>query len=331
MNRKILIFSCLFFIFGLLSGVFIHKHFWPKKIPHFQSVRGTGFKYTSPLLYCEAPQENGKFVQQLNDTLVNEINNIYQTGLAANVSVYLRFPKISDWTVINGEEKYSPASLLKVPVMMVYYNQSGFRPSVLSKEIKYDIDDDNQKTNYKPKDNLEKGKSYTVDDLIKRMIVYSDNTAEDMLTMNINKHDFDRVFDDIKINRLNYDQQEDSMDVKTYSYFFRVLYNSTFLSREVSEKALGLLTQTSFNQGIVAGVPKNIPVAHKFGERFFLDSKIAQLHDCGIVYYPNNPYLLCIMTRGKTFENLESVIKKISETTYQYVKQQSTQNQTNDQ
>jgi len=27
-----------------------------------------------------------------------------------------------------------------------------------------------------------------------------------------------------------------------------------------------------------------------------------QLHDCGIVYYPETPYLLCVMTKGWNFE-----------------------------
>ena len=49
------------------------------------------------------------------------------------------------------------------------------------------------------------------------------------------------------------------------------------------------------------------------------DQNIRQLHDCGIIYYPNNTYLLCIMTRGKDFKQLESVIAGISKTVYEVV------------
>lgn len=300
----------------------MYRRVFPRKNSSAKAVRNMGFKYTSPLLYYETPQDNTELIRNVKESLTSYINAATHNGLAENVSVYLRYPILPDWTVINGEEKYSPASLLKVPLMMVYLNRSEYKPNMLSSKLKYDIEDDNLKTNYKPKEEMEKGKSYTIEDLIRRMIVYSDNTAEDMLAARINEQDFSQVFDDIKINRLNYSHQEDSMDVKTYSYFFRVLYNTTFLSRRISEQALKLLTETTFTNGIVSGVPRNIMVAHKFGERAFQDSGIKQLHDCGIVYFPNNPYILCVMTRGNSFKNLEEVIKNISQTTYNLTKQE---------
>ncbi len=44
-----------------------------------------------------------------------------------------------------------------------------------------------------------------------------------------------------------------------------------------------------------------------------------EAHDCGIVYYPDSPYLLCVMTRGKDTGQLESIIGKISQITYQFM------------
>src|SRR6185437_13516132 len=94
----------------------------------------------------------------------------------------------------------------------------------------------------------------------------------------------------------------------------------TYLSPEMSEKALKLLSQTTFTSGIVAGVPKNIPVAHKFGERAYDTDATKELHDCGIVYFPNHPYMLCIMTKGTDFGSLATVLKTISQKTYDEVK-----------
>ena len=59
---------------------------------------------------------------------------------------------------------------------------------------------------------------------------------------------------------------------------------------------------------------KNIPVAHKFGERELPNAD--QLHDCGIVYVPKHPYLLCVMTRGDSLTNLTTVIAGLSEVVY---------------
>ena len=105
---------------------------------------------------------------------------------------------------------------------------------------------------------------------------------------------------------------------REYSRFFRTLYNGTYLSHDLSEQTLDLLSKTNFTQGLVAGIPKDIAVSHKFGEQTInivnLNNQqvIRELHDCGIVYLPNNPYLICIMTKGIDFINLQTVIKDIS-------------------
>ena len=83
----------------------------------------------------------------------------------------------------------------------------------------------------------------------------------------------------------------------------------------MSEILLGLLTETSYKNGLVAGLPEGeIKIAHKFGERKI--GKLIQLHDCGIIYYQENPYLLCIMTRGNDFYKQQIGIEMISRFIY---------------
>ena len=108
------------------------------------------------------------------------------------------------------------------------------------------------------------------------------------------------------------------MNVKEYSSFFRVLYNSSYINKESSEFALELLAESKFTEGIKSGVPKNIVVSHKFGEQINKNS-LLQLHDCGIVYAPKKPYILCVMTRGNNFDELADIIKNISKITYDSV------------
>jgi hypothetical protein len=66
----------------------------------------------------------------------------------------------------------------------------------------------------------------------------------------------------------------------------------------------------------VAGVPSGTVVAHKFGERVLPSKNVKQLHDCGIVYYPQFPYVLCVMTRGNDFVTLQQAIKGVSDIVY---------------
>jgi len=65
-------------------------------------------------------------------------------------------------------------------------------------------------------------------------------------------------------------------------------------------------------------VPKEVRVAHKFGE-LGLPNGEKQLHDCGIIYYPGNPYLLCVMSKGKDSQKLSGIIQTISSMVYKEV------------
>ena len=87
----------------------------------------------------------------------------------------------------------------------------------------------------------------------------------------------------------------------------------------MSEKALKILNNAILeNSRLVAGLPSDVKISHKFGEREAKENgvTIQQLHDCGIVYYPKYPYLICIMTKGKDFNKLSGVIADISKIVY---------------
>lgn len=145
------------------------------------------------------------------------------------------------------------------------------------------------------------------------MIIYSDNDAFTLL--DTNARDFwDIAYKDLGLVSPDKALDKDFMSVKNYASFFRILFNASYLNKHNSNEALEELSKTKFKKGLVAGVPSNINVSHKFGERQSDGKK--QLHDCGIIYYPKHPYLLCVMTRGDNFDKQEEVIKNISQIIY---------------
>jgi len=118
-----------------------------------------------------------------------------------------------------------------------------------------------------------------------------------------------------------------SISVHGYSGFFRILYNASYLSREMSENALALLSLQDFPQGIAAGVPEGTRIAAKFGELARERSGgEKQLHEFGIVYHPTRPYILGIMTRGKDFTNQQTVLGAISRMIYTKVDSNAARN-----
>jgi hypothetical protein len=98
------------------------------------------------------------------------------------------------------------------------------------------------------------------------------------------------------------------------------LYNASYLNKANSEFALSLLSKIDFKNWLPAWVPENIKVAHKFWE-FSINGTQKQIHDCWIIYYPNHPYLLCVMTRWTEYAKLESTLSQISKLVFTEVNQ----------
>jgi beta-lactamase class A len=114
-------------------------------------------------------------------------------------------------------------------------------------------------------------------------------------------------------------ESEDNMSPKEYARFLVALQTASYLDPVFSEKALSLLEQSDFKQGLAANLPRNIKVAHKFGERGYLDNDTLQLHDCGIIYHPSSPYILCVMTRGTNIRDQTNAIASISSAVFKAV------------
>jgi beta-lactamase class A len=242
--------------------------------------------------------------------------------MATSVSVYFRDLNTGHWTGINEDKTYHPSSMLKVLGLMSYLRKAEEDPSFLSKKLYYKAEVD-QGQHYAPQHILSTG-LHTVDELLEQTIKYSDNAVLNILDASDKDNIFNKAYHTFELPLAsNVDDIDGFMSPRSYSALFRTLYNGTYLSRDDSEKALQLLTQTDFNVGLVAGLPAGVPVAHKFGEHTYglANDQIVrrELHDCGIVYYPGHPYLICVMTEGADFSSLEKAISSLSKTVYMYV------------
>lgn len=284
-------------------------------------IRLRGYKFISPLLDYEAKSELGnKELVILKVTLEKLVNAKIEENEAIYVSVYFRDLLNGPWFGINEHDNFAPASLLKVPVMIAYLKQAEQNPETLQRNIVYNklIDDISQ--NIHPDKTLKFEESYSIEELIHRMITYSDNLAKDLLMKNINEDAIDKVYTDMGMIIPGIRKETDFISAKEYASLFRILFNASYLNREMSEKALDILSKKSdFELGIPSGVPKDVVIAHKFGERRNLENGTVQFHDCGIVYYKERPYLLCVMTYGRDLKELNAIVEQISEITYETI------------
>jgi beta-lactamase class A len=325
MKKSAILIALTFFILGFLaSRVFFGDS--PKAGSNeVEEVRQGGYKLINPLLECDIKGETAlnkyvpfekKIKERIQKEVIDPNNNIY-------LAMYFRNLNNGPWFGINPDENFSPASLLKVPLLMAYLKLSEEDPDVLKKIIAYNgAQPGAVSQDVVPKDPLQAGEPYTVEDLLNRMIIFSDNEAMSLLVQNISPEDFNRTYSDLGINVPDVRGPDDFMSVKEYASFFRILYNAAYLDKRTSEKALEMLSKVEYKDGLVAGIDDGISVAHKFGERKIEENgnPLNQLHDCGIVYYEKYPYLLCVMTRGKDFQELSGAIAQTSRIVFSEIK-----------
>lgn len=287
-------------------------------------IREGGYRFINPLLECETGQEmiGGREIRPFRHRVERYAAVLMARGSASHVSVYFRDLNNGPWFGINEREVYSPASMLKVATLIACLKQAESDRNFLRRRIRFTsgAEDANRYENIVPSVTIKQGKTYTVDDLLSMMIIHSDNNAMHLLLSVMDAGVIAKTYSDLGITLPEVPDQEDFLSLKQYASCYRILFNASYLNREMSEKALGLLSRTEFQQGIIAGVPRGVPVSHKFGERVLGQSReVKQLHDCGIIYYPNSPYLLCVMTRGPSFAALNGSIREISRMVFEEV------------
>lgn len=279
------------------------------------------YKFINPILECNSDISLNNNLTSLKKSVQQIIDKEISKKDINFASVYFRDLNNGPWFSINASEYFSPASLIKVPVLMAYLKKAESDPSILQQKI-VNIIDPNSGTNVqniKPSTTIQPNQEYTIEELLNRMIINSDNDAYNDLANNLDQNELFQIYQDldVDISKAFTNPNGNIITVKDYASFYRILFNASYLNQDMSEKALKLLSQSEYKEALVAGVPSTIAVAHKFGERKYLDTNETQLHDCGIIYAPNKPYLLCVMTRGSDITKANTTIKQISQQIYQ--------------
>lgn len=228
------------------------------------------------------------------------------------VSAYFEVLNTGANISIGKDAEFYPASFLKVPIVMASVkNIEEGRWNWNTELTLIESDkDDHFGTLYKQP----VGTQFTVEYLIEKMLEDSDNTAYYMTLRNLEK-DVPKQSVWNHLGLQDFFTNDGKISAKRYAVVLRSLYNAAYLSKENSSKILTLLTKTPFTEYLEQGLPKRVEFAHKIGE---IPSEAVYM-DAGIVYLPNRPYILIVMTQGKEKKVAEQIMKDISERTYKYV------------
>ena len=230
------------------------------------------------------------------------------------VEVAFRDLETGETCLIRADEPIHPASTMKVPVMLEVYRRANEGTLKLDDRLKIkdtfaslvdgspftlDPKDDSELTLYK-----RVGEEATIRELVRLMITESSNLATNLLVervMPASTTAFMKALgaDGLKVLRGVEDNKAYARglnNVATARGLMTVLSRiaeGSAVSKAASDEMLNVLRAQKFNEGIPAGLPEGVKVAHKTG------SFKACYHDAGVVEVPGRkPFVLVVLTRG---------------------------------
>jgi beta-lactamase class A len=278
-----------------------------------QGDKSSALREKFPLLAPRILTENP------TDTLINFLP--LRTQLRDMVAPYgetfaFFFEYLPTGTSIGVNEKlpFTAASLIKVPGIMAYYRQmenNGF--SLDGQAVR--IQEKHIDKGFGSLWMRGVGATVSLDEAVRLALIESDNTASYIVADNVARKHFEEVYEGLDIDLMKESGKID-ISAKSYISIFKALYFAAILTKEHSQEILDMLSQTRFNDKLVAGVPQGVKVSHKIG--VYAGENIFQ--DCGIVYVPSRPYALCMISKAAESETNDRM-KKVSATVYQYVTQ----------
>ncbi len=301
-------------IIGLLAGFYVFSEY-------HQDIRHAGVYGAAPVSPSVAWNDVERYLaaqypehymdalkQSLQDTLRNT---------QGHFSVYLNGLDSGAWLGINENDPYKGWSLLKVSVVMTLLKKVERRQLTL-----------NQNVVLRPHELREKYVLYPVTAigangmpmkaLVSRMISFSDNTASAVLGEFVQGDEFQECLLATGLPPALPNEPRNNLPCvspKQFASLLRSLYYSSYLQPPFSRLILALMVNTIYNSQIKTGVPEEIPVAHKVG----FNAACGDFHDCGIIYFPHHPYILCVMGTGSTREEADRVISAVSRQVYDFM------------
>ena len=216
--------------------------------------------------------------------------------------------------LVNADQPLHPASTIKVHVMMEVFRQvhmgllslddliqiiNSFTSIADGSKYSLNVKDDAETTLYPRIGEME-----SIGELTRLMIVRSSNLATNILiekvgTKNVNDFIHALGIEGVTVQRGVEDNvafsrgMNNSATAHGLTQTMKLIAEGKVVSKQASEKMIGIMLGQEFNESIPALLPKSVKVAHKTGWTNDV------YHDTGIVYPEDRkPYALSIMTKG---------------------------------
>lgn len=209
----------------------------------------------------------------------------------------------------NQKESFTAASTVKI----------AFAAYVMNK-IDSGALDRNKKWVYKSEDYEEGtgvligypfGTLFPVTEFVKITLSKSDNAAANVILRYMGLNNIQKFLLSKEI--YGFDLAENTATPESMAKLMKMIYDGQIVSKDSADELIGYMKDSITPDRIVAGVPDEVPVAHKIG------TEVRAISDAAIIYHPKNPYILVVYSKDTNGEDEpRDAIKEISKKVYEY-------------
>lgn len=209
---------------------------------------------------------------------------------------------------INSTKSHAAASTIKLPLAMYVIELADAKKIDLNQKLTYRSSHYYEGSGVIQKDKV--GTKYTMNDLIKKAMMYSDNIAFIMLKEKVGQGNFIKYMKKLGATYAypNGQNKTSSHDLAIYAqYLYKYAQNSTH-----GKELVNYLQHTIYNETIPKGI-KGVKTAHKVG--MIPMNQVS--NDVGVIY-DKSPFVLAVMTNHMPYEKSKKVIAGIASTIYKH-------------
>jgi len=312
-SKKLALFASLIIIGAVVAGAMAIG--WKIADQHNYKAQ-----HRYPLL---DPSVNNPTVHQeiINFDPLRQNLKTYLAGLNVQHSLYFEYLP-NGTNIRDGDDNISQAaSLMKVPIAMDLYKIAETGNLSLDQVVTVKQSEISNDPDFGNTTGLKAGDQITLRRAAQIMLHNSDNTAFAVIgdrikgLLNDNTDSIQDLDISFSVNDNKPGDEQVLISSRAYASVLKCLYYACFNTPQDSTAMMDYLTNSTDSKRLMAGVLNNsIVVAHKVG------SSATSQSDCGIIYYPGKPYLICLMFYHiPANTNVDPYFQQISQSIYEYI------------
>lgn len=287
----------------LLSGLFaISSREW--KVPGLPPLKLLNFHFSifnnKPIIIegNKAPEtvNSQKIINEFKETTKN-LSGIYGLSVVDLKTSYA--------FGVYENEVFEAASLIKLPVMAMVYQQA--EAGKLDLDKKYTLKLEDKKGGAGSLYGKPVGYEITYRNLLKLMGQQSDNTAFNIYRTMLGDNAINVFARKLGMSSTKIETNETTPH--DIAIFFQELWMGNLVNKYNKEEMFANLTDTLYENWLVPGVPDNIQVAHKFGR------EVHVVNDAGVVF-TQKPYVVVLLSKGVVETQADEFLPKLSKIVY---------------